>query len=565
MAFNLINFKRGTLAGLNTLKTNSGIEEGTFYLTIDDNKQTSRLYIGTSATTALPVNSNITVVANKTDLTDTHAAPFNDGDFAYVTNGNILAVKIGTKWQQINTPPTAEDYKYLTDVTYNIATENGVATITWTGTRSDGQSVTDNYTVTGANGITASGSGKALTLTGTSYQMAAPTVTDNTGAIKLQSKSSASATAADVSTVNLKGGSNVTLTSKTSEPNTITINAVDTVNTGLAISNGDTTNGGTGATTGFTVKVTDSKGDVEDHFNPQISVLTNEAGTTKTNISFDNGIAALPVYNKAEVDRKISSLSGMKYAGTINQSQASTKSTGHVGDTYKATEAFSLSQGMSASGAAVAIKPGDLLIVSNSSGTIDADNNVTDGLKFDVVPSGDETVNVYTVTSDTYGIKIHEEPSGNDIGGLKLAPAANSQITLSESTDSNNIKTVTVGHSSITTTATTGDGQAQTDGSPFTFNAVTAISTTNGHVTGVTTTPITVKDTNASLTSITNTVTAGTGNDANKKATVTTAAVLHHTNGDDDNKNTSFSLNSDNLKITASGTTITTNFVWGTF
>lgn len=565
MAFNLINFKKGTLAGLNTLKTNSGIEEGTFYLTIDENKQTSRLYIGTSTTTALPVNSNITVVANRTDLTDSHAAPFNDGDFAYVSSDNILAVKIGTKWQQINTPPTANDYKYLTDVEYSIVTENGVATITWTGTRSDGNDVDDSYTVTGANGITASGSGKALTLTGTSYQMTAPTVTNNTGAIKLQSKSSASATAADVSTVNLKGGANVSLTGSASEPNTITINAVDTVNTGLSIDNGDTTNNGSGATTGFTIRVTDDHGDVEDHFNPQISVLTNEAGTTTTNVSFNGGVAALPVYNKAEVDRKISSLTGMHYAGLINQSSATTMTTGHVGDTYKASEPISLSAGMSGTGAAVSVKTGDLLIVSNSSGTIDANNNVTSGLKFDVVPSGDETVNVYTVTSDTYGIKIHEEPSGNDIGGLKLAPAQNSQIVLSESTDSDNIKTVTIGHSSITTTATTGTGQTQTDGASFTFDAVTAVSTTNGHVTGVTTTPITVKDTNATLTSITNTVAAGTGNDANKKATVTTGAVLTHTNGNSDTPSTSFSLNSDNLKITTSGTAITTNFVWGTF
>ena len=97
MAFNLINFKKGTLTGLNSLKSNSGIEEGTFYLTIDENKQTSRLYIGTGATTALPVNSNITVVTKATDLTDAHAANFNDGDFAYVTTGNILAVKYNKK------------------------------------------------------------------------------------------------------------------------------------------------------------------------------------------------------------------------------------------------------------------------------------------------------------------------------------------------------------------------------------------------------------------------------------------------------------------------------------
>ena len=126
MAFNLINFKKGTLAGLNNLKTNSGIEEGTFYLTIDDAKQTSRLYIGTGATTALPVNSNITVVTNASDLTTAHATNFNDGDFAYVTTGNILAVKYSNAWTQIN---AVNDANVVSTLTPTITTTNNTATI----------------------------------------------------------------------------------------------------------------------------------------------------------------------------------------------------------------------------------------------------------------------------------------------------------------------------------------------------------------------------------------------------------------------------------------------------
>ena len=126
MAFNLINFKKGTLARLETLKSNSGVEEGTFYLTIDDQKQTSRLFIGTSATTALPVNSNISIVANTSDLDAAGAAtPFNDGDFAYVSNGNILAVKIGNAWHQINAP----DSRAVKSLTPSITTTGGIATI----------------------------------------------------------------------------------------------------------------------------------------------------------------------------------------------------------------------------------------------------------------------------------------------------------------------------------------------------------------------------------------------------------------------------------------------------
>ena len=569
MSFNLINFKKGTLQGLNTLKTNSGVEEGTFYLTIDEQKQTSRLYIGTGATTALPINSNITTVTNKTDLTDTHAAPFNDGDFAYVTNGNILAVKIGTSWRQINTPPTANDYKYLTNASYSVSTANGVATLTWTGTRSDGTDITaNNLKVTGANGVTVSSSSTAganqddpneyqVTVTGTSYQLSAPTVASNTATVKLQSKASASATAQDVSTLTVTGGTNVTVTSPST--GNITITSKDTKNSTLAITNGDTRTATT-TTEGFTVKVTDTNGDdVAGYTNPQISVLTNQAGTTTTAVKFVNGTAALPVYTKTEVDRRISSLTGMNYAGVINESTALAQTTGHVGDTYKATEDFTISNPGTGSGTTV--KTGDLLIVSASSTTV-SDGNVTAGLKWDVVPSGDETDTTYTIdTSETYGFKVHEETTANDIGGLKLAQGT--QMALSELTDNDNIKTVTVAHGSISTSATTGTAITQSNGQNQTFSAVTAVTTNNGHVTGVETTSITVKDTNGTLSALGSSAAV-----SNNVATVTTSATFTKTNGNSDTPSGSFTVGSDNLTITAGSTgqpDVKMNFVWGQF
>lgn len=225
MAFNLINFKKGTLAGLNALKTaNNGvgaIEEGTFYLTIDDQKETSRLYIGTASNKALPVNSNIAVVTNVSELEDTAgttlAAKYNDGDFAYVTNGNILAVKYNNQWTQINAP----DSRAIKNFTPSIATNNGVATITWTMCDQNNNVIKQNdntttpaITMTGANGVNVSNSGTDITITGTAYEMhsAAVAQDSNRATVKLQSKSSASGTLTDVGAITVSAGDNVTIT-----------------------------------------------------------------------------------------------------------------------------------------------------------------------------------------------------------------------------------------------------------------------------------------------------------------------------------------------------------------
>ena len=95
--FNLINFKRGTLASLQAL-TSAQIEEGTFYLTLEEGSgapESARLFIGRNidgTKKVVPVNQGIVTVTNVEDL-NTLAGNFQAGDFAYVSNGNILAVR----------------------------------------------------------------------------------------------------------------------------------------------------------------------------------------------------------------------------------------------------------------------------------------------------------------------------------------------------------------------------------------------------------------------------------------------------------------------------------------
>lgn len=107
-----LGFTSGLQADLNTLITNGGASEGTFYLTTD----THRLYIGrevtadtqatgtfTTKTIPIPVNEGIQTVTNLSDL----PSAANPGEFYYVTGSNILCIYSGSGsntsgWVQIN-------------------------------------------------------------------------------------------------------------------------------------------------------------------------------------------------------------------------------------------------------------------------------------------------------------------------------------------------------------------------------------------------------------------------------------------------------------------------------
>ena len=574
MAFNLINFKKGTLAGLNTLKQNNGIEEGTFYLTIDTNKDTSRLYIGTGANTALPVNSNITTVTNKAELTSVHAAPFNDGDFAYVTNDNILAVKIGNVWQQINTPPTPDDYKYLESVVYNLSVTNGVATIQWSGHRSDEEDIQGAFKVTGTNGITVSTTDGTdpdvdlLTISGdpATLSASAPTTANQSTTISLSSTGNSAS-----GSVVLSAGDNVELTGT---QNNITIAATDTVNESLAITAGS--NAGQ-STNGFTVAVTDSNDTVRGDVDPLITVLSNEAGTTTETYHFVNGTAALPVYTKDEINRRLNALDGMKYRGSVGTGGTYTSlsqiTSPAVGDTFKLKDDL---QNIPVAGNTTEnAKAGDLLIANSSATPAETGGVITSGLYFDIIPSGND-IQEYSFTNQTNGINFYDEAINEAIGGIKLT--AGTEMAVSDNWDSTtHQQTITVNHATISNAAdgnpSTGAAQNQEMGTPITINAVTGLTTENGHVTGVAVTPYVLKDTNLTLTSISSNATApATGNDVGKLATVSTALAGQDGKGDPLNlAAAAVNFASDNLQVTAAAGTggandqVKMNFVWGQF
>ena len=562
--FNLINFKRGTLAALQSLNTaanRSQIEEGTFYLTLEEGNnapESARLFIGRNidgTKKIVPVNQGIITVADTTALNNL-TGNFQTRDFAYVESGNILAVKSGTGWIQINASP---DDNYLTELTNSVSDDsNGTATVALAATMSaNGETPGDSFTITGDGGITVSGTGKAVTITGDEYELAAGAVSSNQLTVGLSSDAHPNNGAGSF---DLKGAGGVTLTNTngviqiesadTKAETVVTSN--ETNGFGIAIDNDD----GTSATKG----VIDPIIQLGDH---------TGAGD---GYHFANGIANLPVYTKAEVDAIKNTMNAMVYRGTIGTSTADFANTlaitqPAVGDTFRVMADMTgltvkQSDGTLANNGTA--HEGDLLILLGT----ETNGVITSGLYYDIIPAGDEFDTQYAVISKTKGIGIEEHNSSGDteIGSLVLADG--NKISVSES--GTTAKQLTINHNTATvTTAAEASNPtiAQTEGSPLTFAVVTSITDDGyGHLSSVNTRTITVTDTNAEITSLADTVTAGTGNAANKEATVTTAVSVTPSDSVAYSKSDSFTIKSDNLEVTVpQDSDVKLNFVWGSF
>ena len=95
-----IKFKRGSYTALQTLKADtSKIEDGCFYLAVDDAIDSAKLFVGKEVNNIkqiVPVNQGILQFANMDALKAyTAGGKVQPGDFAYETTGNILAIYSG--------------------------------------------------------------------------------------------------------------------------------------------------------------------------------------------------------------------------------------------------------------------------------------------------------------------------------------------------------------------------------------------------------------------------------------------------------------------------------------
>lgn len=570
--FNLIKFKRGSLANLQSLNTAANrdqIEIGAFYLTIDEGTnapESARLFIGREVDgvkKVVPVNQGIIKVDTVEALENNSVAGnFQTGDFAYVESGNILAVRQQNRWVQIN---NVTDH-YLNSLGLAVTTSGDGVSVTTTGTVNGVGTPSDSFTMVGAGGISVTGSGKAVTITGDEYELAAGNVSNNAVTIGLSSDNNPNNGAGSF---DLEGGTNITLSK---DGDSIIITGTD---------HKASTVTGSNETQGFGIVVgnTDTTSTTKGTIDPLISYLTSEDGQSTNTVHFANGTAALPVYSKDVIDSLMRGLNAMTYRGTVGatgsfaQSASAIGGSGlevSVGDTF-------LLQGNKDTTYTVTIKSGETtttatayggdLLVANSIGTPAEDANghiSTSNLYFDVVPSGDEKDTTYTLASITNGLQLNAS-TGGAVGSLVVNGSSADKIAVVES--GTTAKVLTVKHAEITTTTaaeSTNPTIVQQDGNSQEFDVVTSLTDDGyGHITNVNTRTITVKDTNATLNSVVDTVAA-----ANNVATVTTAVNMTKSSGTGMTQSGSFKLGSDNLTISRDATDtskVMANFVWESF
>lgn len=542
---NAVKFKLGTQENLNTLKASQkGWEVGTFYLTSDS----SRLYIGQADELAL-LNKSVEIYDDLNALKAKKTVS-TKGDIAYCAKENVLAYYNGTTWNQIN----PDDDTILTALTQVVSSVTEGVKITTGGTNSDtGKSVTPaDVTITGAKGAkVAMANNKALTITGDTYALNVKEHADATNDIDLVLDSALQ----DDSTVHIKGGDNVTIT-KVADSNSIQIAAKDTKLNDISL--------GLGA-------------------NGELQVGASDTGTTNVlkkqklgyfidgsyyGIGSDNEAKRvdLPVYSKEQVDALINKLDGMTYRGTIGTSgttftmdasfnvlKGGTATDIHIGDMF-------LVQGGNltyATGQTAGI--GDMLIATAKDGKSETNGVLAIGdVEWTYVPAGNDqqtdTTYIFKASGTTDSMTITSSNGGGTVG--KIAFTEGDGIVI-ESTDnggsSPNQLSVNIKHGTYDTAKTT-DNKSLTNGG--TFDIIDSITYDNGHISGINTKTIQTleykpgpdsasKDANTNSVTVKHTLQAGT------------SLVL------DDNAK--MVLKSDTLKLTASGSTVTADLVWGSF
>ena len=559
-ASNLLQFKRGTYKSLQTLIANKSGEDGTFYLAVDDPstgsvvKDSSRLYVGRADGSIVPVNQGITAVSSVNDLVA--GSGFQEGDFAYVVNGNILAIYDGNQWIQIN---RAGEEALINNVTMKAAVgDDGVATITTTVAQKGGAYAKSGSTkIAGAGGITLSTANGTTTITGDQYKIAASEAKNNSTNVSLTSDKGHNSGFA------VKGSDIVTVSTEKDADGNVTGVKIDSPNFRLA--NGQVNNKTTG--TGFTIVYTQANGgQASANFDPKVTL----GGDTATTYGFENGIVDLPVYTKDKIDSLFQGLDALHFIGTVGAdgSTGTASKNGltgltnvNNGDLFKiVTDGISLTPALNydTTTESITLKKGDTIIAI---GTEDPKTGYITSPKYVYIPSGDEVDTNYKFTKIDHGVQLAGSTQTTTNSGT-FALNAGKQVTLTD-TGSGQNNTVTVAHATIVKQDNDTDtASSQTYNTTFTIPVITNISLDNGHVTKWTTKNYVAKDTHATLLKPTTAIAATTSGDG---VTITTSMGLQHSENAVDTKATSFSLTSQNLTIAAATGGATVNMYWGTF
>lgn len=465
------------------------------------------------------------------------------GQFYYVKDTNILCVRSGGRWVQIN-PDT--DTK-ITARTNSAKTDNGFIVVEDVVTQTDSNKLdTDfktNFGVKGTNGITVS-----LDETSTTPRLV---ITQANYALT----SSADESKATISLSNGVANSSVVF----EKGSNITFSKVDSGN--IVIAAEDTTladNGLTATIAADAVKggakldlsVADTSGQTLTA-SASFGIVYGDNNGAGVNATFENGAFKLNTYTKAEVDGLIKGIDGMTYMGAVDDYPSGSEI--RKGYTYKASKPFG--EG--------AVRVGDVIIAN---GKEDEDTGfITGTITWDIIPAGDDSLTdtTYSFTNEGAGISIYQDADVPALkGGFKVL-SGNDHLVVSNEVKAgiNEIKVTHAGPlAAESETVKAGEEYLnQVEGADFKFKIPVISYDKAGHISAVTSQEFTVKDTLAtySLDSLKASV-------ANNTATV--AIAMHHDQVVDNNLAASFNIKSSTLTMSADANgDLTMDLEWGSF
>ena len=408
-------FKRGTHA---KLPTTGKAVDGAFYLTTD----THRLYAGIG-TDLVDLNQYINVVKN---LTEANALPnLKEGDFVYLTEGNILAIVKSSngklEYVQVNAQGHNTSNKELT------VTGKG-NTITLTVTDDLDNSVFDTFQVLGTKGANvAVGADGSITVDGVTYSVSGA-LANGTFNVQLAPDADHAANCPN-SSVSLKAGNNVTFSSDAA--NSLTISSKNT-----KIKKGTFTADKTGSAS---VTITD-----EDDNSAKASITNGfyyTVGKKKTTVYNQNDLG---VYTIDEVDKIVKDLNAMVYMGPVDADPVGTLKTSATirrGDTYMASGAITLSElGITTNNGVTTSKIGDLFIATGTEG----DDGYLDTVIWTYIPSGDDsqTDTTYHGVADAANHKLNlEDKNDTKVAAIQLTGSDKISLASVATDDGKGLKT----------------------------------------------------------------------------------------------------------------------------
>lgn len=557
-----IQFLLGTQANLEKYISGSSTAiEGTFYLTND----THRLYVGTSAGTAVPVNEGVITVLNIDALQHVTAHP---GEFYYVKTGNILCVYDGKQWVQINN--NTDTYLAKTDTIVSLADQ--VATITTKYTMNAGTTdISDSWNLAVAEGVKVSidAATDKVILTGVVNDSFGVSAASNIATVTLRDSFN------NEKTFKVKTGDITTMTvGASAEGDAVVLNVKDMSNTALKV---------TPEATGFKIAVTDIMGTQSDTISPSVKVGASSDDTKHKTLNFVNGTATLPVYTKEEIDDIKLALNAMTYRGLVGTSDSSANpqrvikawatvkaGSAEIGDTYLFAEQVTDGSNVYSKGT-MAIARG-----VETNGMIPAGNVIWDFVESTVNTDTKYELNNQATAAGANGfVQLVGKLGGTTEAGKKVFFEDGTAIKASVSVDNDGHAHVSFNHEGITAAQTTGTvtqdaaTYASSDNRAESVTTITALESitvnAQGHVTNFKTNTITLKDTNAVINSVGMSVGAA---NAAKEVVLTSSVQLK------DGAGTIMTAKSGTLKMKSDtlvfnqkdgGASLGIDLVWGSF